>query len=463
MLFSKTFSRFIQKNICDSRCYNSNKNPITRTLDMIKNDLKRKKNIVYPEHADVVIIGGGFIGTSVGYWLKTRASSGLSVVILEKDLSYVNVQQNISHSAFTQHFSLPENIYLAQYTAEFFRNIKANLKSDIDINYCPNGYLILASEKYAERLEQNVAFLKEFGVKNELLTAADIKDKYPWINTSDITLGCISTESEGVFNPWALLKGLVMKCIDLEVNIVNAEVIGFNIEQQRDVLMEGVAPGKFKKINEVIYRTNDNEEHAIKFAACVLAAGDCSGEIAKLARIGIGSDLLKIPLPVERREYNIYSIQDEMMKASLNTPVIMDTSGLWLRRNGLESNFFCGYHPLTTNKPKELLDGNYFKNVILPSISNRYPIIKEQQVMKVTTEANDCNTFDESGILGTHPYHTNMYIAAGFGKLGCQHAPGIGRAIAESIIDGNYSSIDLTRFGFDRILLNEPLIESNMY
>ncbi|KPJ11772.1 hypothetical protein RR48_08078 [Papilio machaon] len=422
-----------------------------------------KKSAIYPEHADVVIIGGGFIGSSVGYWLKTRAGSGLSVVVLEKDLSYSKVQNNISLGTLTQHFSLPENIQLAQYSAEFLRNVKLNLTSDTNIEYKPNGHLILASEKYAERLEKNVAIQKEFGVKNELLMTADIKEKYPWINTTDVKLGCISIESEGVFNPEALLKGLVLKSSDLGVKYVDAEVIGFDMVEQRDVLMEGVAPGDFRKINKVMYRTKDNEEHAIQFAVCILAASGWSGEVAKLAHIGVGDGLLKIPLPVQQREYNIYNIQDENTKASINTPVIMDTSGLWLQHNTLENNFICGYTPLSSNSVKELLTEKFYEEIIRPSLINRYPNFQEHQIKKLQTEVQDCNTYDETGILGPHPYHTNLVIAAGFGKLGCQHSPGIGRAIAESIIDGYYSSIDLTRFGFDRLLIDEPLVEFNVY
>ncbi|CAG5021462.1 unnamed protein product [Parnassius apollo] len=415
------------------------------------------------EHADVVIIGGGFIGTSVGYWLKTRAGAGLSVVILEKDLTYSGIQKNFSLGSLTQHFSLPENIYLSQYSAEFFRNIQANLNKDVDIKFTPNGYLVLACDKYAEQLEQNVAVQKEYGVKNELLTSADIKKRYPWINTTDIKLGCIGTESEGVFNPWALLKGLLFKCHELGTTVIKAEVIGFEMEQQRDVLMEGVPPGSFRRINKVVYKTDDNEEHSIKFAACVLAAGDNSGEIAKLAQIGNGHGLLKIPLPIEPREFNIYSIDDENIKASINTPCIMDTSGLWLRRNGLKNNFLCGHTPLVNNDVKELLTDEYFTNIIQPSLLNRYNYRKEDQVKRLHTEVYDCNTYDDTGILGSHPYHSNLIIAAGFGKLGCHHAPGIGRGVAELIIDGRYSSIDLTRFGFDRLLVNEPLVEFNMY
>ncbi|KPI93884.1 hypothetical protein RR46_13049 [Papilio xuthus] len=422
-----------------------------------------KKNAIYPEHADVVIIGGGFIGSSVGYWLKTKAGSGLSVIILEKDLSYAKFQNNTSLGTITQHFSLPENIQLAQYSAEFLRNVKLHLNSDTNIEYKPNGHLILASEKYAERLEQNVTIQKEFGVKNELIMPADIKEKYPWINTTDVKLGCISTESEGVFDPEALLKGLVLKSSELGVNYVDAEVTGFDVEQQRDVLMEGVTPGGFRKINKVMYRTKDNEEYAIKFAVCILAASGQSGEVAKLAHIGDGDGLLKIPLPIQQREYDIYNIEDENIKASISTPVIMDTSGLWLQPNTLENNFMCGFTPMSNNSVKELLTDKFYEEIIRPSLSNRYPNFQDHQIKKIRTEFQDCNTYDETGILGPHPYHTNLVIAAGFGKLGCQHAPGIGRAIAESIIDGHYSSIDMTRFGFDRLLVDEPLVEFNVY
>lgn len=50
-----------------------------------------------------------------------------------------------------------------------------------------------------------------------------------------------------------------------------------------------------------------------------------------------------------------------------------------------------------------------------------------------------------------------------FLSTGCQHAPGIGRATAELIIDSQYTTVDLTRFGFDRFLLNERIVDFNVY
>lgn len=113
----------------------------------------------------------------------------------------------------------------------------------------------------------------------------------------------------------------------------------------------------------------------------------------------------------------------------------------------------------------------------------------------LTSELYDYNTFDDMGILGPHPYHNNLFIAAGFGKQGtlkricilfcdrflfqlshqsmslmmllffpgCSHAPGIGRGIAELIIDSHFISIDLTRLTFDRLFTDQPLYEFNIY
>ena len=41
----------------------------------------------------------------------------------------------------------------------------------------------------------------------EILTAKQIKRKFPWLRTDDIALGCYGYESEGWFDPWSLLTG----------------------------------------------------------------------------------------------------------------------------------------------------------------------------------------------------------------------------------------------------------------
>lgn len=72
------------------------------------------------------------------------------------------------------------------------------------------------------------------------------------------------------------------------------------------------------------------------------------------------------------------------------------------------------------------------------------------------------NTFDQNGIIGIHPLINNMYFATGFSGHGLQHSPAVGRAVAELILDGNFKTLDLSSFGFRRIMEQVPMLERNI-
>ena len=74
----------------------------------------------------------------------------------------------------------------------------------------------------------------------------------------------------------------------------------------------------------------------------------------------------------------------------------------------------------------------------------------------------DYNYYDQNLIIGNHPYYNNMLMAVGSSGHGIQHSPAIGRAITELIVDDEYTTIDLSRFSFDRILDEEPVYEHNI-
>lgn len=74
----------------------------------------------------------------------------------------------------------------------------------------------------------------------------------------------------------------------------------------------------------------------------------------------------------------------------------------------------------------------------------------------------DYNTFDQNGVVGPHPLVVNMYFATGFSGHGLQQAPGVGRAVAEMILEGSFQTIDLSRFLFNRFYLGEKTQENNI-
>lgn len=72
------------------------------------------------------------------------------------------------------------------------------------------------------------------------------------------------------------------------------------------------------------------------------------------------------------------------------------------------------------------------------------------------------NTFDQNGIIGPHPVLQNLVFANGFSGHGIQQSPAVGRAVSEVIVDGRTHSIDLSDFGFQRILDGKLLREKNV-
>ena len=61
------------------------------------------------------------------------------------------------------------------------------------------------------------------------------------------------------------------------------------------------------------------------------------------------------------------------------------------------------------------------------------------------------NSRDHNAILGPHPVIDWFYFANGSSGHGLQQSPAVGRALGELLVFGEYRTIDLTRFGFDRL------------
>ncbi|XP_050598303.1 FAD-dependent oxidoreductase domain-containing protein 1-like isoform X2 [Bombus affinis] len=412
-----------------------------------------------PKICDVVIIGGGVMGSSIAYWLKNRVfSEYFKVVVIERDPTYTTASTVLSCGGLRQQFSLKENIEMSLFGAEFLRNINEYLgiegEPTIDPYFHPYGYLTLASERTAQILIENSKLQNFLGAKNIVLSAAKLKSMFPWINTEGIELGCLGLEKEGWFDPWVLLSAFKKKALQLGARYIYGEAQGFTYKNSNTLQLDGL-----------IVRTKEGEIHNMKFAIAIVAAGAYSGQIVdKLDNVKTEHGLEKMYLPVEPRKRFVYCVHCPD-GPSLNTPLLIDNTGTFLRREGLAGTYICGRSPEESEEPSTedlSIDYDFFEEKIWPILARRVPVFEKLKLKSSWAGYYEFNTFDQNGIIGPHPYHRNLYFATGFSGHGIQQAPAVGRAISELIVDGEYKTLDLSNLDFNRILFGKPAYEKNI-
>ncbi|KAH8412963.1 hypothetical protein KR009_007195 [Drosophila setifemur] len=440
-------------------------NPIT-TQDKFKFSGEKERDPTLPDdfqtHCDVLVIGGGGIGSSIAYWLKEKARDGLNVVVVEKDDTYANSATRVSIGGLCQQFSLPENIQMSLFAAEFLRNAKEHFGDEVPLQFTPHGHLLLAGEEEAEGLMRSSQLQNELGARNELLTPDRLADRFPWLNTRGIALGCHGLELEGWFNSWALLSNFRRSATGYGAHFINGELVNFEFQAQSDITVVGDADsdvGSYSGLDKAVIRLADGTHRTCKFALCVIAAGASSGDVARLARIGVGPGMLQLPLPIDSRKRYMYAVATQAENTpGMGMPLMVDPSGTFIRRDGFGGNYICGHNSLD-NTEGSAVDPQYFEQHIRPTLAERIPALADSRVVDSWAGIYEQNVYDDNGIVGTHPYYHNLYVASGFSGHGIQQSLAVGRAVSELIMDGQFRTIDLSRLSFDRLIVDRPMYE----
>ncbi|XP_077402135.1 FAD-dependent oxidoreductase domain-containing protein 1 isoform X2 [Vanacampus margaritifer] len=427
-----------------------------------------------PERCDVVIVGGGVVGWSVAYWIKkkerVRPGKGLKVLVVEKDSTYSQASSVLSAGGIRQQFSLPENINLSLASADFLRNINEHLgmlnEDAVDVHFNQAGYLFLASHKGAHVMEENHKTQTAAGAQVTLLSPTQLKEKFPWMDTRDVELASYGLENEGWFDPWTLLSALKRKAVSMGVVPCCGEVTGFRYSINR-AMTEDDKYLEYRRIKTVqVHMQNSLEFQPVECAVVVNAAGAFSAKLARMLGVGLGpKDTVEgIPLPVEPRKRFIYVFHCPE-GPGLDTPFLIDHSGVYFRREGLGGNYIAGRSPDQGEEPDVAnldVDHQFFQDKIWPELAHRVPAFEKLKVTSAWAGYYDYNTLDQNGIVGAHPLVSNMFFATGFSGHGLQQSPAVGRAVAELILDGGFTTLDLSRLGFRRIAQQEPIVERNI-
>ena len=383
---------------------------------------------------DVAIIGGAAIGSAVAYFLTHDPGFSGTVAIIERDPAYTRAATTLSAASIRQQFSTPENIRMSRYGIEFFRALKQRFGADADIGLRENGYLLLASEAGRETLAANQALQQAEGADIALLDQAALADNFRWLKTSDLTLGAFGRSGEGWFDAHSLLHLLRKAALARGARFIHGTAAGIARAGDR---VTGVTLADGSRIDCGIL---------------VNAAGPQAGDVAALAGLA---------LPVEPRKRCVFVVACRAKLARM--PLVVDPTGVWIRPEG--NVYLCGVSPPADLDPRAgdfEVDYALFDEVVWPMLAHRIPAMEELKLQRAWAGHYDYNTLDQNAVIGSHPEVTNFIFANGFSGHGLQQSPAAGRAVAELIVHGRFVSLDLSLFGYDRVLNGGAIREANV-
>jgi len=376
---------------------------------------------------DVVIVGGGAMGSSIAWHLATGPTVANKVAVVERDPTYARASSSLSASSIRQQFSTPLNIHLSRYGIGFLRRARELLQVDLGLK--EPGYLFLASPAGEAVLRANHAVQKGEGCVVELLDPAALVQRFPAISAEGVALASHGTANEGWFDGPALAQAFRRKARERGVEYVHDEVVG--LAPHRVTLRSGAT---------------------LSARTIVIAAGPWSGEVAALAGIA---------LPVEPRRRSVFVFDCRENVPPL--PLTIDPSGVWFRPEG--RFWIGGTTPADGNDPAGApleVQHQEWEEMVWPVLAGRVPVFEAAKVVNSWAGYYEYNTFDQNGIVGRHPEIDSIVFASGFSGHGIQQSPAVGRAVAELIAHGDYRTLNLSPFGYERISAGRPIRELNV-
>jgi glycine/D-amino acid oxidase-like deaminating enzyme len=387
---------------------------------------------------DVVIAGGGIMGSSCACFLAATPGFDGSILVIEPDPTYRTAASTLSAGSIRQQFSTPVNIAISQFGMEFLKNAHERLACGPDapdISLVDSTYLYLSSGDGLAALLENNRVQRKCGVSVKTWKADELGQQLPWMNVSDLHAGSMVADGEGWFDGYQLLMAMRRKVRALGVTYLRSRVENIVLDHAAQVSSVSLSGGV-----------------VINCGSLVNATGTYSRRLAASAGID---------LPVHARKRCVFVFESE--QAIADCPLVIDPSGLWFRPEGRQ--FICGMPP--DPDPEVALDDfavdhSMFEARIWPLLAHRVPAFEAIRSSGSWAGHYDYNTFDQNAIVGPHPVTRNLYFASGFSGHGLQQAPAVGRGISEHIVHGEYRALDLSRLAYERIPNQQPLIERNV-
>ena len=380
-----------------------------------------------PASAEVVIIGAGIMGCSIAYHLASRGFT--DVVVLERDLIGRGATADAAGGIRLQ-FSTETNIRLSQISLEYWEQFEDRF--GVDINFRQQGYLfLLTDELEAAVFRTNLALQQSLDVPALWVSPDDVRELNPAVVLDDI-IG-------GTFCPvdgWADTSTSTMGFAQA------ARRLGVTIQEETPVTGIEVVGDRAR----AVFAGNER----IETGTIICCAGPQTNAVGRLAG-------LDIPIAPYRR-MSFVTERFDAIPASAPMTIEFGRSLYFHPESG---GFLFGMSNKDEPSSEEKTVDEEWMGATVEALIERAPVFESAEVRRGWVGFYEV-TPDDNPLLGHMPGLDGFIVAAGFSGHGFMQGPAIGLAIAELVIDGATTTIDLSAFRLSRFEEGAMLQEHNV-
>ena len=386
-----------------------------------------------PKHARAVVIGGGIVGYSVAYHLTLLGWS--DVVLLEQ---FTMAAGTTGHGAglITQLRHTRALTDLSRYAVDLYARLEA--ETGQPTGFKQTGSITVARTRgRADEIERTISMAKGFGVEIHSISSQEASELWPLMNTNDV-VGAMYVPKDGQTTPDATTMAM-----------------GIAATRRGAIILANVAVTGIQHKGGAVAKVNTTRGD-IECEIVVNCAGMWAREIGLMAGVAI---------PLHAAEH-AYLVTRPMDGVSPGMPSLRDPDGYIYFRRDIEDQggmLMGGFEPIAQpwgmgGIPDHFAFGRIDANM------DRYGVFVENAVQRAPSMADvdvlrwvvgpESFTPDNRYIMGEAPELRNFYVAAGLNSSGIAGAAGVGKAVAEWVVEGHpqmdLSEVDISRFhGFE--------------
>ena len=377
--------------------------------------------------ADAIVIGAGVNGASTAYNLVKR---GMKKVILVEKYLIASAGTGRSAAIIRQHYSSEELIRMVKRSVEIFHHFGEIIGGSA--GFVNSGYGFLVPEYVKEGFERNVSLQQSLGIDTRVISKEEFHELEPRADLSDVHQ-IVYEPGSGYADPYDTTYSYVTRFREL----------GGELRQMTPATGLIMENGTVKGV-----RTTKGD---ISTGVVVNAGGPWAQVIAQWAGVDV-------PIKVTREEEIILETRD------VGGPPKMAISdackAIYYRPLGrthtlLGRGFPKEYEYVNPDRFKESADIEFIEDTTALFVE-RFPSFENALLINAYTGLYDV-TPDWHPILGPVDGVEGFHMCAGFSGHGFKIAPSIGELMAEEVLDGKATTIDISRFHLSRFAKNQLL------